>query len=317
MSTTDATEYDIAVIGGGIAGLTAGLFGARYGRSTLVLESVVPGGHLNNIEKIEDFPGFPEGLAGYDLCPTVHEQAERAGAQFALAEVERVKSAAGDHPIWHVVTSQGTYTCRAVIVASGTRPAPLGVPGEIDLYGRGISHCASCDGPLYAGKVVGVVGGHDDAIQEALTLAAFAERVIVFNPSGVLPGQETYRRRAHAQPKIEVRHNMAVVEILGEASKVAAVRVRDLTSGVEAQVDLAGVFIYAGYQPNTAFMRDHLPLKADGRIPTDTWMRTAQPGLFAAGDVRHDSPRHAITSAGEGATAAVAAHRYIESLAGR
>src|SRR5919199_5512294 len=198
-------DYDIVVIGGGVAGLTAGLFAARYGHSTLVLEATVPGGHLINVEKIEDFPGFPEGIAGFDLCPLVQEQAQSQGAQFELAEVEALEPDGADGPdaveaagagAWRVVTGQGSYRARAVIVAAGSRPKPLGVPGEDRLYGRGVSHCATCDGPLFRGRVVGVAGGGSAALQEALTLANHAAHVIVFNQEASFSGQETYRRRA-------------------------------------------------------------------------------------------------------------------------
>ena len=304
----DAAHYDVVVIGGGLAGLTAGLFAARYGHATLVLEELIPGGHLVNVETIEDFPGFPEGIAGYDLGPRVQEQAERYGAQFEMVGVEGLEPD-GDGG-WRVVTGGGEYRARAVIVAAGSKPKPLGVPGEERLDGRGISHCATCDGPLFRGKTVGMVGSGSAALQEALTLAGYAERVIVFNPEAVFSGQETYRRRAAEQPKIEARHGTAVLEVLGETA-VSGVRVRDAEGGAEDQVDLAALFVYAGGEPNTAFLRGRLPLAEDGRVPVDGWMRTALPGVFAAGDVRADSPGHAITAAGEGATAAIAAHRYL------
>lgn len=307
MSGGDAGDYDVVVAGGGLAGLTAGLFAARYGHSTLVLESGVPGGHLVTIEKIEDFPGFPEGVAGYDLGPIAQEQAEQQGAQFQLAAVEGLEADGRD---WRVVTSEGAYRAKAVIVASGSRPKELGVPGEARLHGRGVSHCASCDGPLFAGRVVGVAGSGNAVLQEALTLAGYASRVIILNSAAALSGQETYRRRVAAQPKIEARHHVAVEEVLGDGA-ITGVRVRDVVTGAESQVELACLFVYTGLAPNTAFLRGRVVLAADGRVPTDVWMRTELPGLFAAGDVRQDAAGHAITSAGDGATAAIAAHRYI------
>ncbi|MGH2369034.1 MAG: FAD-dependent oxidoreductase, partial [Chloroflexota bacterium] len=153
--TAEDAAYDVVVIGGGLAGLTAGLFAARYGHSTLVIESTLPGGHLVNVAQIEDFPGFPAGVAGYDLGPMVQEQAEQQGARFTLAEVEGLEPA-GEH--WHVLTDQGRYRAAAVIVAAGARPKALGVPGEAAFFGRGVSHCATCDGPLFAGRAVGVAG---------------------------------------------------------------------------------------------------------------------------------------------------------------
>jgi thioredoxin reductase (NADPH) len=311
----EALTFDVVVIGAGPAGLTAGLYAARYGRATLVLESSVPGGQLLNVEKVEDFPGFPEGIAGYDLCPLVQEQAERYGARFELAEVEGLEPDGPGGPDghdWQVVTSERSYRARAVIIASGARPKALGVPGEERLAGRGISHCATCDGPLFRGRTVGVAGGGDAALQEALTLAGYASRVIVLNPEPAFSGQETYRRRVAEQPAIEARQSTVVEEVLGE-SAVAGVRVRDLVTGATSQLALDALFVYAGFEPNTAFLRGRLRLADDGRVPVDAWMRAELAGVFAAGDVRQGSPGHALTAAADGATAAIAAHRYLEA----
>jgi thioredoxin reductase (NADPH) len=308
----DGPAYEVVVVGGGLAGLTAALLAARYGHLTLVLESAAPGGHLLNVEQIEDFPGFPEGVAGYDLGPLVQEQAERQGASFRLAVAEGLEPVGPD---WRILTAEGGIRAGAVVVASGSRPKPLGVPGEAALEGRGISHCATCDGPLFRGRVVGVAGGADWALPEALTLAGFAARVILLDerPEGAAAaGQETFRRRLAAQPAIEVRPHTAVEEVLGDGA-LHAVRLRDVASGAASLLELAGLFVYAGLEPNTAFLRDRLPLDPDGRVPTDAWMRTALPGVFAAGDVRQDSAGHAVTAAGDGATAAVAAHRYLQA----
>jgi thioredoxin reductase (NADPH) len=304
-------SYDVVIAGGGLAGLTAGLVAARHGLATLVLVAGVPGGHLTSIERIEDFPGFPDGVAGYELCPAVQEQAANQGAEFRMAEVQALAAAGAD---WLVSASDGEYRARAVIVATGARPRALGIPGEERLRGRGVSHCASCDGPLYRGRAVGVVGGGDSALQEALTLASYAERVWLFHRRAALSGQQTYQRRVLADARIAVQFNTVVEEVLGDEA-VTGVRTRDVTTGAEARVDLAGLFIYAGLEPNTAFLRGLLPLDETGRVPTDAWMRTARPGLFAAGDVRRDAAGQAITAAGDGATAAIAAHRYLTGRA--
>ena len=168
------SEYDVIVVGSGLAGLTAGLFAARQGLSTLIMESNIPGGHLISIEKIEDFPGFPDGVAGYELCPAVQRQAADQGAEFQRAAVQ---SLALQERLWSVVSDQEQHLARAVIVATGSTLKELGVPGEENLFGRGVSHCASCDGPLHDGGVVGVVGGGDSDLQEGLTLANFAKSV--------------------------------------------------------------------------------------------------------------------------------------------
>jgi thioredoxin reductase (NADPH) len=298
-------DYDVVVIGGGIAGLTAGLFAARYGRSTLVLEPQVPGGHLVNVERIDDFPGFLDGVAGFDLGPTVQEQAANAGAEFRMAEVERL-SREGDELV--LATADGEIRARAAIVATGRRPRPLGVPGEERLVGRGISHCATCDGPLYRGKTVGVVGGSTWGLQEALTLAGHAGQVIVFEREAELPGQHAMIERARESGTIALRSGTAVEEVLGE-SAVAGVRLRT-ASGAE-DVDLAGLFVYAGESPASELLADLVQLDAGGHVPVDASLATAVPGLFAAGDLRQGSAGHAIAAAGDGATAALAAHRYL------
>lgn len=301
-------SFDVVVVGAGLAGLTAGLFAARHGRSTLVLEAAVPGGHLVNVHRIEDFPGFPDGIAGYELCPMVQEQAARHGAEFGLAEVERLESA-GDG--WRVLSSDGLYAARAVIVASGSRPRSLGVPGEARLLGRGVSHCASCDGPLYGGRVVAVVGGGDSALQEALTLAEYADRVVVLNGGPTFTAQHTYQQRVLDRPTVEVRHQVAIEEIVG-ADVVDGVRLREAGSE-STNLSVAGVFVYAGLEPSTACLAGLDVLDAEGRVLTDAWMRTVRPGLLATGDVRAESASQAITAAGDGATAAIAAHRYLAS----
>lgn len=299
-------SYEIVVVGAGLAGLTAGLFAARHGRATLVLEAQVPGGHLVNVHRIEDYPGFPEGVAGYELCPLVQEQAANAGAEFQLAAVERVEPAEDG---WRVATADGTYAARTVIVASGSRPRALGVPGEERLLGRGVSHCASCDGAFVRGGTVGVVGGGDSALQEALALTESAARVIVLHRGAACSAQHTYQQRALAHPAIQVRYGVTVAEVLGKAT-VSGVRLRD-AAGAESELAVAGLFVYVGLAPNTSFLRDLGVLDPAGLVPTDAWMRTPRPGLLAAGDVRADSAAQAITAAGDGATAALAAHRYL------
>lgn len=302
-------DYDVIIVGSGLAGLTAGLFAARYGLSTLVLESNIPGGHLISIEKIEDFPGFPDGIAGYDLCPTVQRQAADQGAEFQRAEVENLHP---EGPFWSVITDEERHRGKAVIVATGSSLKELGVPGEAKLMGRGVSHCASCDGPLYNEKTVAVVGGGDSALQEALTLANYAASVLIFTQEESFDAQFSYVERALSQAKIEARHRTAIEAVLGD-NVVSGVRVRDLESNESFQIDLAGLFVYVGMKPNTAFLKDLVHLSDSGHVPTDGWMRTEREGLYAAGDIRQDSAAQAITCTGDGATAAIAAYRYIKN----
>jgi len=301
-------EYDIIVVGSGLAGLTAGLFSARHGLSTLVMESNIPGGHLISIEKIEDFPGFPDGIAGYDLCPNLQRQAADYGAEFQRAEVLRLEA---QENFWSVVTEEETHRAKAVIVATGSTLKHLGVPGEEKLMGRGVSHCASCDGPLYNGQTVGVVGGGDSALQEALTLTNYAERVLLFHQGENFSAQQTYLQRALGNSKITPRCQTVLEEVLGD-EVVTGVHLRDLETNESSQVSLSGLFIYIGMKPNTELLKNVLPLSDTGHVPTDVWMQTELPGLYAVGDIRQDSARQAITSAADGATAAIAAYRYIK-----
>jgi thioredoxin reductase (NADPH) len=302
------SDYDVIIIGSGLAGLTAGLFSARHGLSTMIFESNIPGGHLINIEKIEDFPGFPAGIAGYDLCPAVQRQAADQGAEFQRAEVLSLEP---QDRFWSVVTDEERHRTKVVIVATGSKLKNLGLPREERLMGRGVSHCASCDGPLYDGQVVGVVGGGDSALQEALILANFAEHVFLFHNSEQFSAQRSYRQRVLDNSKIVPRYQTAIEEILGD-DVVAGVRVRDLHSREVSQVDIAGLFVYVGLQPNTEFLQSVLKLSDTGHVPTDNWMKTTRDGLYAVGDIRQDSASQAITSAGDGATAAIAAYRYIK-----
>ncbi len=305
-------DYDVIVVGSGLAGVTAGFFAARCGLSTLVLEADIPGGHLINIEKIEDYPGFPDGVAGYEICPAAQRQAVNHGAEFRRGEVQSIEA---QDRFWSVVTAEERRRAKVVIVATGSSLKALGVPGEKKLMGRGVSHCASCDGPLYKDQVVGVVGGGDSALQEALTLANFAAQVNLFHHGQHFSAQQSYQQRVLRHRKITARCQVAVEEILGDDG-VTGARVHDLESGEITQVDLTGIFIYVGLQPNTAFLKNLLPLSENGHVPTDVWMKTLLPGLYAVGDIRQDSAAQAITSAGDGATAAIAAHRYIKETFG-
>ncbi len=303
-----AETYDVAIAGGGIGALTAAVHASGMGRSTIVIGGRAPGGLLLSIERIEGVPGFPEGVAGYELCPMLQEQAADEGAEIRMADLEGLEPA-GD--AWRLETSDGEVQARAVILATGARLRSLGVEGEERLQGRGVSHCASCDAPLMRDRTVGVVGGGDSALQEALTLTDAVGEVIVLHRGDALTAQAAYREPALAHPKITVRYATVVEEILGEGA-VSGVRTRDVSSGDTQDLELGGLFVYVGLEPNSAYLRDLVELDDDGRIPTDEAMQTALAGVFAAGIVRRGSLGQAVISAGEGAAAAKAAHRHLE-----
>jgi thioredoxin reductase (NADPH) len=293
---------DVLVAGSGIAGLTAALTSARLGRSTMLLTGDILGGQLLSIAKIDGYPGFPDGIPGFDLCPIVQEQALAAGAELTMTELVGLEQVDG---IWRGAAADGSaIEARAVILATGAGLKTLGVPGEERLFGKGVSHCASCDAPLLKGKVAAVIGGGDSALQEALVLAEAAAEVIVLHRGAEVTAQKAYRDAVTAQPKIKLRPESDVVEVLGRTA-VEAVRLKDGT-----EIAASGVFVFVGIAPNGALapaaVRDNA-----GAIVTDAAMRTGLPGLAAAGAVRAGWPGRAIASAGEGAAAAVAVDRFL------
>ena len=300
-----SNEFDVVVAGGGIAGLAAALSAARLGRKTLVLTGDVLGGNLLSIERIEGYPGFPEGVPGYDLCPMAQGQAAEAGAEFVSTSVQRLE---GQSPGFRLATGEGEISARSVIIATGSSIKTLGVPGEERFKGKGVSHCASCDGPMLRDAVVVVVGGGDSAMQESLTLAQNASRVLLIHRGEALRGQAAFRQRVEQDPKIEVRYRSVVTEIVGD-NAVSGVRLRS-GSAIES-LEAAAVFVYVGLAPNTGFLEGRLHLDGSGRIATDAQMMTGQAGVFAAGSVRSGWPGRAVASAGEGAAAAIAADRYL------
>lgn len=303
-------EFDVLVAGGGIAGLTAGLTSARLGCSTLVLTGGAPGGLLLSINEIEGVPAFPDGVPGFELCPLAEEQAATAGAAFRPDELVAL---AADAAGWRVATTGGTVTADAVVLATGARLRELDVPGEERLRGKGVSHCASCDAPLLRGRAVAVVGGGDSALQEALTLADAAANVVLLHRGNQLDAQDTYRRRVLAHEAIDVRYGIAVEEVLG-ADTVSGVRTRDRATDAVAELEVGALFVYVGLQPNTAFGADGLTLHADDRIVTDAALQTTLPGIFAAGICRAGAAGRAAAAAGDGATAATSAHRYLGAI---
>ena len=301
-------EFDLVIVGAGVAGLTAAMVAARHGLKVVVIDQIGVGGRISTAERIENFPGFPQGIAGHELGPLLHEQAEAAGAAFMLDTITAIEP--GKQHIVRGVAE--TFRAGAVIIAAGSMLRSLGIAGEERLRGRGVSHCASCDGPFFKGKEVGVVGGGDAALDEALVLAEHAAQVTVFHHGPTLRAQQALIERASG--KISIALNTVVEEILGEDG-VSGVRLRDVTSGATRTQALKALFVQVGAEPNTAFLRGTLALDPMGHIETDAVMRSSVGGIFAAGDIRKSSVAQLAAVAGDGATAAVAAFRYLAARA--
>ncbi|MBI2165293.1 MAG: FAD-dependent oxidoreductase [Chloroflexi bacterium] len=303
-------EYELAVVGAGVAGLTAGLFGVRYGLRTVLLEESIPGGQIINAEHVENFPGFPESISGADLAARLQDQAMRNGLEIRLAGAKALRLA-GQRRV--LDTEEGELTSQAVIVAAGSSPRKLGIPGEEELYGHGVSHCATCDGPLFANQAVAVIGGGDTAVDEALTLAQYASQVILLHRRGSLRAQKALRERILAEPKVQVLWHRKAVEVKGDTS-VQELITKDMNTGSVGSIPVSGVFIYVGTEPTTAWLRGVLDMDNGGHILTDIWMQTSVPGVFAAGDIRAQSARQLASAAGDGTTAAIAAFRHMAGI---
>lgn len=303
-------HYEVVIVGGGVAGLTAGLTAARAGRTTRVLTGESLGGHLVSIERIDGYPGFPDGIPGYDLCPIIQEQAVGAGAEFSASQATALRAENGS---WRVTTSQGDVRARALVIATGTTLKTLGIPGEEQLRGKGVSHCASCDAPLLRNRIVGVVGGGDSALQEALTLAQHASRVIILHRGTAFSAQAAYVRQVEQHSKIEVRFGTLVEEAIGNGG-LKSVRTRTVGDGTMGELEVSGLFVYVGLAPATAWLNGVLALDDSGRIPVDPGMRTSVPGLFAAGTVRAGTAGRAASAAGDGAVAALSAAAFLEGV---
>ena len=305
--TTYDTTYDVLIVGGGLAGMTAGLYAARYGLTTGLVEEMMGGAQIINVARIENFPGFPEGISGAELAPALQEQAMNAGVEFLMDTAAQV-TREGDFK--RVDGAGGSYRARAVIIATGSRLRSAGIPGEERLRDRGVSHCATCDGPMSMGQTVGVVGGGDSAADEALTLTEYADRVLLFHRRGELRAQQALQTKLLAHPKVEVLWNTLVTEVLGEDA-LTGVRLRDMATNREREVALNGLFLYVGLKPNSELVKGLVEPDRAGHIPVNLSMETAEPGLYAVGDVRQHSAAQLVAAAGDGATAAIAAFKYL------
>ena len=304
-----ADNYDVLIVGGGVAGMTAGMYAARYGLRTGIVERMMGGASIINIEKIENFPGFPEGISGAELGPAVQELAMNAGADFIMGETSGITKD-GDYRV--VSSDAGDLRAKAVIIAAGSTLRQLGIPGEEEYFGRGVSQCATCDGPLYMNQVVAVVGGGDSAADEALTLTEYAERVLLIHRRDELRAQHALVNRVGENRKIEVVWNTVIDEILG-SDTVSGLRLRNTVTNMENAIELSGLFVYVGLEPNSGLVDGLLKTDNAGHIPVNISMETDVAGVYAVGDLRQNSSSQLVSAAGDGATAAVAAYKYIST----
>lgn len=303
------TDYDIIIIGGGPAGLTAGMYGARANLKTLAIEKYLPGGQIANTAEVEDYPGF-EHILGSELAARFESHARKFGLEINSDTVEGVRK---EHDHFVVQASEREYTSKTVILATGGSPNHLKVPGEREFAGKGVSYCAICDGAFFKNQVIVVVGGGDAAVEEGIFLTKYGSKVILVHRRDKLRAQKVIQDRAFRNPKMEFMWDAAVESIGGE-TKVTHVMVRNVKTGKIERVECGAVFVFIGFVPNSNITREPLAKDENGYVLTNENMETSIKGLFACGDVRHQLVRQVTNAVGDATTAAMAASKYIEEL---
>jgi thioredoxin reductase (NADPH) len=305
--TLSGDIYEVIIVGGGPAGLTAGLYSSRAGLTSILIEKGIFGGQITYAEHVENFTGFPEGISGQELGEKMHEQASKHGLKILTAEVTGLEMQGA---MKLVKTTEGDYTGRTVIMAGGAVRRKLGVEGETRLTGRGVSYCAVCDSAFFRDQRVVVVGGGDTAITEALHLAKFAANITIIHRRDQLRAGHVLQEKLWSEPKIDFLWDTTITAIEG-ADMVERIKLLNVKTGQGTEMEVSGVFISVGTNPDTEYVKTILPLDESGYIITNEKMETPVPGIFAAGDIRHNSARQAITAAGDGATAAIYAQKYL------
>ncbi len=299
-------RYEVIIVGGGPAGLTAGLYSSRAGLKTLLLERAMFGGQIVNAQRVENYPGFPDGISGFDLASHMHQQAIKYGLEIVNTDVTGIESGK-PHLVY---TDDSCFETGSIIIAAGSEYNKLGVAGEDKLIGRGVSYCATCDGFLFRDRDVAVIGGGDTAITDALELSQHASRVYVIHRRDQLRAGQVLQQRAFAQPKLEYVWNTVVEEIAGEET-VTNLKLLNVKSGERTTLPVAGIFVAVGLKPNSQRFANTVKVDEAGLIETDMLMATSVPGIYAIGDIRKNSARQVTTAVGDGATAAMAAFKYI------
>lgn len=312
MTVNGTREYDLVIVGAGPAGLCAGMYAGRGLLKSVTIERGAPGGELLNTDLIEDYPGF-ESIKGWDLAQKMTEHAKKFGAEIVTDTVDRIRKTADGG--FETETARGdTYRSQAVILTAGGTPVKLGVPGEKEYAGRGVSYCAVCDGAFFKGEHLAVVGGGDAAVEEADYLTRYASKVTLIHRRDEFRASKLLQERAFENPKIGVIRNTIVPEIRGNEKGVTHAVLQDAVTGRRSDLSVGGVFIFAGFKPNTQLVEGHIDHDAGGYLITDSRMMTSMAGLFAAGDVRSQVTRQITTAVGDATTAAIAVEKYLKSL---
>jgi thioredoxin reductase (NADPH) len=302
-------KYEVIIIGGGPAGLAAGLYTSRAGVKSLLLERGAVGGQMVNATLVENYPGFPQGISGAELGSLMHQQAVKYGLEVVTADVTGVDLG---RP-YSVSTTEGSFEGAAIIVAAGSEYRKLGVTGEERLSGHGVSYCATCDGFFFRGQEVAVVGGGDTAITDALELTRHANKVYVIHRRDQFRAGQVLQQRAFAQPKLEFIWSSVVEEVLGE-KLLSGLKLRNVKTGQQSILEVTGVFVAVGLMPNSQLFFNIVDLDDAEYIITDEMMATSAPGIFAAGDIRRNSARQVASAVGDGVVAAMSAFKYIQEL---
>jgi thioredoxin reductase (NADPH) len=306
---TNIEQHDLIIVGGGPAGLCAAMYAARGMLKAVLLERGLPGGELLNTELVEDYPGF-HSILGRDLAERMASHAEKFGADIRQENVEAIERL--DDGSFRVTTTLGNeFSAPAVILTAGGTPTKLGVPGELEYAGRGVSYCAVCDGAFFKGATLAVIGGGDAAVEEADYLTRYAKKVYVVHRREEFRASRLLQERLFANPKTEVIWNKTVKEIVGAPAGVTELSLTDTVTGAGSTLPVDGVFVFIGFRPNTGLIKGHFNHDAGGYIITDDRMMTSIPGLFAAGDLRSQLTRQVTTAVGDATTAAIAVEKYL------
>ncbi|MEA3296646.1 MAG: thioredoxin-disulfide reductase [candidate division Zixibacteria bacterium] len=310
----EVKHYDVVIVGGGPGGLTAGMYSARAERKTIVLEKGLPGGQIVNTEEIEDYPGF-ESIPGAELASKMTEHARKFGLEIETEDVNEVFVDGDDRVV--MCTSGNIYRAKALILSTGGAPVFLGVPGEKEYTGKGVSYCAICDGAFFRDQVIAVVGGGAAAVEEACFLTKFGSRVYIIHRRDALRAQRVIQKRAFDNEKIEIIWDTVVESINGDGTRVVSLSLKNVKSGQSSTLETGAVFPFLGFHPNSDITREALRRDQGGYIITDEKMETSIKGIYACGDVRAQLVRQITNAVGDGTTAAVAAEKRLEELANK